>query len=42
MEENGVSIDTFIGDFLEKYLYDYLCSHPDVSSTIKSTINEYK
>ena len=31
-----------IGDFLEKHLYDYLCAHPDVSSTIKSTINEYK
>jgi topoisomerase-4 subunit B len=42
MEENGVSIDTYIGDFLEKHLYDYLCAHPDVSSTIKSTINEYK
>ena len=33
MEENG---------FLEKHLYDYLCAHPDVSSTIKSTIDEYK
>ena len=42
MEENGVSIDTYIGDFLEKHLYDYLCAHPEVSSIIKSTIDEYK
>ena len=42
MEENGVSIDTYIGDFLEKHLYDYLCVHPEVSSIIKSTIDEYK
>ena len=41
MNANGDSIDDYVGNFLVKHLLDYLYSHTDVLSSIKTTINEY-